>query len=59
MQDQKVKDESSDASEDVLNDLQVAEKQAQQTLGGALSRNNPFDDNSHGTHVAGTIGASG
>ena len=29
------------------------------TISKALDSSNPFDDNSHGTHVAGTIGAMG
>ena len=55
MQDQKVKDESTNVLGDVLKDLPIADDQAQQTLGGGSSRNNPLDDNSHGTHVAGTL----
>lgn len=58
MQHHIVEDESAKSSDQILKDLPVADEQAQQAFGGAFARN-PFDDNNHGTHVAGTIGAIG
>ena len=49
--DENVTDEGTKLPEPILNDLRVSDEQAEQATGGALS-------NGHGTHVAGTIGAS-